>query len=218
MNRRAVADVFPGTPTTEDKMRPSMRRSVRLFAVAAALVLVLAACGGDDDDDDAGGTSDEPTTTTAPADEQADATTTTAPADAGGGASDQAATVAYAETSLGDALVDESGLTLYVFDNDTPGTSTCTEGCAEAWPPVIVPGDIVVGDGLDEGLFTTIDRGNGEMQLAVAGHPLYRFSGDAAAGDVNGEGVGNVWFVAAPDGSAVQAAAAEDASQGAGGY
>ena len=118
MNRQAVADVFPDTSTTEDRMRPSMRRSVRLFAVAAALVLVVAACGGDDDDDDAGGTSDEPTTTTAPADEEA-ATTTTAPADAGGGATDQAATVALGETSLGDALVDESGLTLYVFANDT---------------------------------------------------------------------------------------------------
>ncbi|MET1002836.1 MAG: hypothetical protein ABWZ15_13580 [Acidimicrobiia bacterium] len=196
-----------------------MRRSVRLFAVAAALVLVLAACGGDDDDDDAASSGDQATTTTAPADEEADATTTTAPADASGGASDQAATVAYAETSLGDALVDESGLTLYVFNNDTePNVSTCTEGCAEAWPPVIVPGDVVVGDDLDEGLFTTFDRGNGEMQLAVDGHPLYRFSGDAAAGDVNGQGVGEVWFVAAPDGSAVQAAAAEGASQGAAGY
>ena len=110
------------------------------------------------------------------------------------------------ESALGDTLVDESGLTLYVFTNDTPGASVCTEGCAEAWPPVIVPGEIVVGDGLDEALFTTIDRGNGEMQLAVDGRPLYRFSGDAATGDANGQGVGEVWFVAAPDGSGIEAA------------
>ena len=61
----------------------------------------------------------QPTTTAAPAEEEADATTTTAPADDGGGEIDQAATVALGETALGDALVDESGLTLYVFTNDT---------------------------------------------------------------------------------------------------
>ncbi len=70
---------------------------------------------------------------------------------------------------------------------------------------MIVPGEIVVGDGLDEALFTTIDRGNGEMQLAVDGRPLYRFSGDAATGDANGQGVGEVWFVATPDGTGIEA-------------
>ena len=78
---------------------------------------------------------------------------------------------------------------------------------------MIVPGEIVVGDGLDEALFTTIDRGNGEMQLAVDGRPLYRFSGDAATGDANGQGVGEVWFVATPDGSGIEEPATEGASQ-----
>ena len=31
--------------------------------------------------------------------------------------------------------------------------------------------------------------------------PLYIFAGDAAPGDVNGQGSGGVWFVVAPDGT-----------------
>ncbi len=102
-------------------MRPSMRRSVRLFAVAAALVLAVAACGGDDDDDDAAGTDDDPRRPPRRPKRKPEEPTTTAPADDGGGEIDQAATVALGESSLGDALVDESGLTLYVFANDTAG-------------------------------------------------------------------------------------------------
>ena len=196
-------------------MRPSMRRSVRMFAVVSVLALALAACGGDDDDDDAA--SEGPTTTVAESSPDTTSAPTTTPADAEEGAIEQAATVAIAQTSLGDALVDESGMTIYLFANDSAGTSTCTEGCAGAWPPVLVTGEIVVGDGLDAANFTTIDRGNGEMQLAVGDLPLYRFSGDAAPGDVNGQGVGEVWFAVAPDGSPIGGAATSGASQSNGG-
>ena len=37
-------------------------------------------------------------------------------------------------------------------------------------------------------------------QLALDGQPLYRFSGDAAPGDIKGQASGDVWFVVAPDG------------------
>ena len=46
--------------------------------------------------------------------------------------------------------------------------------------------------------------------------PLYRFAGDAAPGDVNGQGSGEVWFVAAPDGSLIQAEVAAEADTGSG--
>ena len=51
------------------------------------------------------------------------ATTTTPPS---------AAPVSTASTSLGTALVDADGRTLYGFTKDTNGTSTCTDGCATA--------------------------------------------------------------------------------------
>jgi hypothetical protein len=33
-------------------------------------------------------------------------------------------------------------------------------------------------------------------QVAYNGHPLYTYSGDSAPGQANGEGFGNIWFVA----------------------
>jgi Secreted repeat of unknown function len=42
------------------------------------------------------------------------------------------------------------------------------------------------------------------------GHPLYLFSGDAKAGDTNGEGVrafGGLWYAVSPAGNQVVAAA-----------
>ena len=36
------------------------------------------------------------------------------------------------------------------------------------------------------------------MQLKAGKWPLYRFAGDEAPGDVNGQGSGDVWFVLDP--------------------
>src|SRR6185312_1546552 len=45
------------------------------------------------------------------------------------------------------------------------------------------------------------------LELGAAGHPLYWFSGDSAAGDTNGEGLtdfGGAWYAVSPAGKAVQ--------------
>jgi len=42
--------------------------------------------------------------------------------------------------------------------------------------------------------------------VTYAGHPLYWFSGDSAAGDTNGEGLtdfGGAWYAVSPAGKAV---------------
>ena len=83
------------------------------------------------------------------------------------------------------------GFTLYVFDNDiaAPGTSTCNDGCAINWPPLLV------SDGAASGVSNlgTIARNDGTEQATYNGRPLYFFIGDAAAGDTNGDGAGGAW-------------------------
>ena len=40
-------------------------------------------------------------------------------------------------TGVGTVLTTASGLTLYRFTEDTPGTSACTGACAKIWPPLL---------------------------------------------------------------------------------
>jgi predicted lipoprotein with Yx(FWY)xxD motif len=102
--------------------------------------------------------------------------------------------VTVATTSLGDVMVDADGMTLYAFTKDTDGKSTCTDKCAEAWPPVTVDSaDLPAG--LDGNVYSVVDRADGSHQLKAGKWPLYHFSGDSAPGDVNGQGSGGNWFV-----------------------
>ena len=39
-------------------------------------------------------------------------------------------------SALGNFLVDDKGMTLYTFKNDTSGVSKCTGNCATIWPPL----------------------------------------------------------------------------------
>jgi predicted lipoprotein with Yx(FWY)xxD motif len=100
-------------------------------------------------------------------------------------------------TSLGNYLVDDKGMTLYTFKNDTAGVSNCNGGCATAWPPLAAQAAPMAGTGVT-GTFALIKRADGSMQVTYNNMPLYYFSGDKAAGDTNGQGVGGVWQVAAP--------------------
>jgi len=115
-----------------------------------------------------------------------------------------AAAVAVAETSLGHALVDGEGHTLYAFTKDEAGSPTCADACADAWPPLLaddVPGAV---ENVPDGTFSVIARSDGSNQLKAGKWPLYRFAGDAAPGDVNGQGSGGVWFAVAPDGKLIK--------------
>jgi predicted lipoprotein with Yx(FWY)xxD motif len=108
--------------------------------------------------------------------------------------------VGVADNALGSIVVDSKGRTLYAFTKDVDGTSTCADGCAKAWPAVVVKGDIVVGNRLDKGQFSSVARADGTKQLKLGKWPLYYyFSGDAAAGETNGQGAGGSWFVIGKD-------------------
>lgn len=165
--------------------------NARRFALLLVALLMLAACGGADDQAASGDeAASEPV---AVASEPA--VTSSEPA-AGGGV-----TLEVSETDLGQILVDGDGMTLYVFDNDSDGQSTCTGDCAGNWPPV--PDDVTAGDGVDDSLLGMTEREDGTAQATYDNQPLYYFAGDQAAGDTNGQGVGGIWWVVGPDGQKI---------------
>ena len=117
----------------------------------------------------------------------------------------QDAAIGVGETpELGEFLVDGEGMTLYVFTKDEPGKSNCYDDCATNWPPFYAE-DAALPEGVD-GELTTIARDDGTEQLAFNGWPLYLWVKDTAPGDVTGEGVGDVWYVARTDGTVPGAA------------
>ena len=85
----------------------------------------------------------------------------------------------------------ENGMTLYTFDNDSGGVSACYDDCATNWPPYL--GE--AGATMDKEGWTLAARTDGTMQWVFDGKPVYFFAGDAAAGDVNGDGLGGVWHI-----------------------
>ena len=97
-------------------------------------------------------------------------------------------------TAIGEVLVAGLGnRTLYTFANDEDGVSNCSGGCAETWPAVLSDTE------QSYGAFETIQRGDSSLQWTFKGSPLYYYVGDAAEGEINGEGLGDVWYVARPD-------------------
>ena len=118
-----------------------------------------------------------------------------------------AATVMVADVgTFGEALVDGEGRSLYLFTNDTQnsGASSCTGNCLVNWPPLLTDGDPVAGEGVDAAMLSTITLPDGTTQVAYNGWPLYYYKDDLAAGDANGQGVGDVWFLVTPAGEMIQ--------------
>lgn len=118
-----------------------------------------------------------------------------------------AASVKTASVSgLGTILVDGQGRTLYLFQRDTGPTSTCSGACIGNWPAVTTHGTPQATGGVTAGKLGVTKRGDGTTQVTYAGHPLYYYAGDAAAGDTNGQGLnafGAAWYVVGTNGSAI---------------
>jgi len=89
-------------------------------------------------------------------------------------------------------LVDEKGMTVYTFDQDTAnsGKSVCNDDCAKNWPPVTAPDGAKAG-----GDYTIIQRDDGSHQWAYKGQPLYTFVKDKKPGDRTGDNVKEAWHV-----------------------
>lgn len=110
--------------------------------------------------------------------------------------------VTVAATSLGTVVVDGKGMTAYYFDADVKdsGTSTCTGGCATAWPAIEATTTTPKVSGI-AGTVGTIKGVDGGRQITIDGRPIYTFVGDEKAGDVTGQGDKGVWYVVNPDGT-----------------
>jgi predicted lipoprotein with Yx(FWY)xxD motif len=113
-------------------------------------------------------------------------------------------------SSFGRILVGPNGHTLYLFENDKNGKSTCAGMCATLWPPLITAGKPVAGAGVKASLIGTITRADGRRQVTYNHHPLYAFAKDARKGQTNGEAVdafGAESYVTSPAGAKVEKAA-----------
>jgi predicted lipoprotein with Yx(FWY)xxD motif len=102
-------------------------------------------------------------------------------------------TVAIGTAGGKQALVDQSGCALYLDTNDTAQASACDAACLQTWRPLPGPGQ--AGSGVDQSKLATFTRDDGTVQVTYGGHQLYRFTGDKAPGDANGQGQQNFFLV-----------------------
>jgi predicted lipoprotein with Yx(FWY)xxD motif len=131
-----------------------------------------------------------------------------------------AETVKTASTDLGTFLVDGEGKTIYLFERDRGPKSTCSGACLQQWPAVTTEGKPQASGGVKASMLGTSKRNDGTTQVTYAGHPLYYYAGDSAAGDTNGQGLdayGAEWYVLGSDGQKIEGHGAGGDSGGGGG-
>lgn len=170
----------------------------RTIGALGAIAFLIAACSNAGSDP-----TTAPTTVPTPPPATAAATESAEPSEGA-----EASEVELADNDkVGKYLVGEDGKSLYLFTPDTDSKSNCNGDCAASWPPYTLEvGETVTGGEGVTGTFTTITRDDGSKQVAYAGHPLYYFAGDAAAGDTNGQGLNSKWYLVGADGNAIMGA------------
>ncbi|GAB2835855.1 hypothetical protein GCM10027176_45220 [Actinoallomurus bryophytorum] len=150
---------------------------IRFLVLGAVLATGLAACGG-------GGGGHEP----------------------GGHAAPAGAGVTVSQSSLGPILTDRSGRTLYAFTNDKNGGSSCSGQCIASWPALVSGKAVTAGAGTQKALLGETKRAEGTLQATYGTWPLYYYAGDMNPGDVDGQGVDDVWYVVGADGKLIKRA------------
>ncbi|HEX3874971.1 MAG TPA: hypothetical protein VHW26_12540 [Solirubrobacteraceae bacterium] len=105
--------------------------------------------------------------------------------------------------------VDQRGRTLYTLSPETTDHLLCvSRRCLAAWPPATVGSAharLTRGSGV-AGHLGIIRRVGGAYQLTLRGRPLYRFTGDRAKGQADGDGIhgfGGTWHVVSATGAAI---------------
>ncbi|MGC4101266.1 COG4315 family predicted lipoprotein [Ferruginibacter sp.] len=102
--------------------------------------------------------------------------------------------------TVGKHIVDKDGRSLYYFSNDANGKSNCTGGCLTNWTVYLADStNTTFSDGLLSTDFKIITNTSGAKQTTYKGWPLYYYTPSGVAetsGQVTGEAVGGIWFVA----------------------
>jgi predicted lipoprotein with Yx(FWY)xxD motif len=170
-----------------------MNKQLSVGIAVLALAASLTGCGG--------GTGTAPAPATTAAETAAETTAPESPT-----ATETAAVDLKTATSdKGEIVVDGKGMSVYYFTKDVKdsGKSNCTGDCLVKWPPVLTTNDTPTVEGVT-GKVGTIDTPDGKKQVTVEGMPVYLWEKDKAPGDITGQGVGNVWYLVAPDGTMIK--------------
>jgi predicted lipoprotein with Yx(FWY)xxD motif len=91
---------------------------------------------------------------------------------------------------IGRVVTTVAGATLYTFDGDQNGESSCYDDCAKHWPPLIA-----LSTATAHWRMSLTRRADGQQQWLYDGKPLYTYVNDTMPGDMNGDNVGNAWHV-----------------------
>jgi predicted lipoprotein with Yx(FWY)xxD motif len=93
----------------------------------------------------------------------------------------------------------KNGRTLYRLSPETKSHLLCkSTQCEGFWPPLTVKSlhtKVRAASGI-QGKLSVFKRPDGKFQVALRGEPLYRFAGDSAKGQANGNGIqsfGGTW-------------------------
>jgi predicted lipoprotein with Yx(FWY)xxD motif len=161
-----------------------------LAALALIGVLAMAGCGSSSNNSSSGGAyGGGEETTSKPA-----ASTTS---------SEGAPITVGTAKGVGKVLVDSNGLTLYYFQKDQNGESTCYGPCEAGWPPLTTEGAPQAGEGAMASKLGTTKRKDGTVQVTYNNWPLYTFVEDKKPGEDNGtdsKAFGASWYPLHPNG------------------
>src|ERR1041384_4217589 len=82
--------------------------------------------------------------------------------------------------TIGRVLTTVAGVTLYTFDGDQNGESSCYDDCAKHWPPLIA-----LSAAKAHWRMSLTRRADSQQQWQYDGKPLYTYIGDTTPGDMN---------------------------------
>jgi predicted lipoprotein with Yx(FWY)xxD motif len=117
--------------------------------------------------------------------------------------------LSVAQTSVGKALADANGRTLYLFAGDKPNVSTLSAAGQVYWPPFTSTTTPLATGGAVAGEIGAVTGPSSTRQLTYNGHPLYYFVGDHKPGQAAGQGLnqfGARWYALSTAGAAITSA------------